>query len=274
MKHRVCWSDRRRRRSMARFSPGGSVDSEGRKGMMKSGGGAIARSVGGKGIRSGGAGRLAGRTVGSLICATIVAAFAASSVQGQGLEEYDYDNLWLRGATGEIFLVFPHNVEEAIGFGARIDFGFLGPNVRLQARAAYWDSRLKTAEVRRFEDRIEELVLEQGGEIPEGGVDLGEIDRNSLLFGADLHWMPIARGMVRPYLGIGTELYILSGSGNAIEDTFVEDGLDLLTAGVSGVAGLEFSLDALTLYGDLRGALVADVRNVALTIGVGYIVQP
>jgi hypothetical protein len=204
----------------------------------------------------------------------ILAALAASPARGQNLEEYDYANLWLRGVTGEVFLVFPHNVEETIGFGARVDFGFLGPHVRLQARAAYWDSRLKTAEVRRFEDRVGELVIEQGGEIPEAGLDLGQIDRSALLFGADLHWMPTVSGLVRPYLGIGTELYFLSGSGDAIDDTFVEDGLDLLTAGVSGVAGLEFSLNALTLYGDVRGALVADVRNVALTIGLGYIVQP
>ncbi len=241
---------------------------------MKSGWGARVRSVGRRGIGGVGAGQLARRAVYSMIGTMIVAAFTASPAQGQSLEEYDYANLWLRGASGEIFIVFPHNVEETIGFGARVDFGFLGPHVRLQARAAYWDSQLKTAEVRSFEDRVEEVVLEQGGEIPEGGLDLGEIDRNALLFGADLHWMPNVRGLVRPYLGIGTELYILSGSGDAINNTFVEDGLDLLTAGVSGVAGIEFALNALTLYGDVRGALVADVRNVALTIGLGYFVQP
>lgn len=241
---------------------------------MKSGWGAGARVVGGRRVRGTGVGQLIERAVYLAACMTIVGAFAASPAQGQNLEEYDYDNLWLRGASGEVFLVFPNNVKETIGFGARLDFGFLGPNVRLQTRFAYWDSRLKDEEVRRFEDRVEELVIEQGGEIPEEGLDLGRIDRNALLFGGDLHWMPIVDGMVRPYLGLGAELYFLNGSGDAIDDTFVEESLDLFTAGVSAVAGLEFGLGDLTLYGDVRGALVADVSSIALTIGLGYFVQP
>jgi hypothetical protein len=242
--------------------------------MMKSGWGAGARLARGRGILGSAVGRLVERAAYLAACMTIVGAVAASPAQGQGLEEYDYDNLWLRGASGEVFVVFPHNVEETIGFGARLDFGFLGPHVRLQTRAAYWDSRLKDEEVRRFEGKVEELVIDQGGTIPEGGLDLGRIDRSALLFGGDLHWMPAIRGMVRPYLGLGAELYILNGSGDAIDGTFVDESLDLLTAGVSAVAGLEFALNALTLYGDIRGSLVADVRNVALTIGLGYFVQP
>ena len=197
-----------------------------------------------------------------------------SPLMAQGLEEYDYTNLGLRGATGEAFLVFPSGVKETIGFGARVDWGFLGPHVRMQSLFAYWASDMKQSEIDKFNRRMEELVESQnpGTEVT---IDLGTIRRSAVIFGGDLHWMPRVTDIVRPYLGVGAELYILNGSGDGISGTFIEDGMDLFTAGLSGVAGLEFGLtDTLVFYSDIRGSLVADVQSIAFTVGFGYIKQP
>lgn len=220
------------------------------------------------------AGRVSGRWLRTVGFSVVSVVAMSGLLSGQGLEQYDYDNLGPRGATGEIFIVFPSGVKETIGFGAKVDLGFLGPHVRVQGRGAYWTSELKTSEVLDFNQKLEDLVEEQnpGSEV---SIDLGVIDRSALLFGGDLHWLPRVTGLVRPYLGVGVELYFLNGSGDAIEGTFVEEGLDLFTAGVSGVAGLEFGLDNdLVFYVDARGSLVSDVRSLAFAVGFGYIVEP
>ncbi len=192
-------------------------------------------------------------------------------LEGQRLEEYDYANLRVRGAGVELFLVAPSDHDATIGVGGRLDLGFLGPNVRMMPRVAYWSSELTRAEVQRLESRLETLVEEQNpGQQVE--LNLGSIDRSALIFGTDFHWLPMVEGTTRPYLGLGAEFYILNGSGEAIEETFVEDGLDLLTAGASAVAGLEYELEnRITLFGDLRGTLVADVGSFTFTLGVAYI---
>lgn len=195
----------------------------------------------------------------------------ATPAEGQ-LAEYDYTNLRLRGVGAEIFYVSPHGLDETLGFGARIDLGYLGPKVRVVPRFAFWGSEVTGGELETLATRLEDLVVEQNPGQPRPDIDLGTVERDALIFGTDLHWLPTAEDDVRPYLGLGAEVYVLDGSGAAIEGTFIEDGLDLLTAGASAVAGLEFDLQrGFTVFGELRGTLVADVRNVALTAGVAYI---
>ncbi len=216
--------------------------------------------------------RIAPRRAGPIARIIALAVLAGPAVlQGQSLDQYDYENLRLRGGGAELFVVYPNNVKSTIGVGGRIDLGFLGPKVRTMIRGAYWSSELKESETARFEGRLEELVEEQnpGSSV---SIDLGKIDRSALIFGLDLQWMPLPAERVRPYIGIGAEVYFLNGSGAAIDGTFVEEALDLLTAGVSGVGGLEVEIGGgFAVYGDVRGALAADVRSLALTAGLAYI---
>lgn len=199
---------------------------------------------------------------------------AVGPLQGQRLEEYDYENLRLRGVGAEVFFVSPNDVDGTLGVGVRVDLGFLGPKVRVMPRIAFWDSELTQEAVNRLETKLADLIQEQNPGQPRPDIDLGTIDQEAFIVGSDLHWLPLVDVPLRPYLGVGGEIYFLNGSGDAIEDTFVEDRLDLLTAGVSGVAGLEYQLrGGLLLYGEVRGSLVADVRNVALTVGVGYVAR-
>lgn len=206
------------------------------------------------------------------VAAAAALALGAGPAFGQGLADYDYENLRLRGVGVEIFYVSPSDLESTLGFGARLDLGFLGPRVRVAPRFAYWDSDVEEAELDRLAGRLEDLVQEQNPGQPRPEIDLGSVERDALVFGTDLHWLPMVEEPVRPYLGLGAEVYVLDGEGEAIEGTFVEDALDLVTAGASALAGIEVDVQrGITLYGEVRGALVADVRNVSLTAGVAYL---
>lgn len=203
-----------------------------------------------------------------------LAAVAASprTAAAQGLADYDYENLRLRGVGVDLGIVNPQDLDAAIQIGARLDLGFLGPNIRLVPRAAYWDSELEEGEVGELADRLESLVEEQNPGQPRPTLDLGRVERSAVLAGVDVHWMPILRGTTRPYFGIGAEVYVLNGEGAAIEDTFIEDALDLVTAGASAVAGVEVDVGSgFTAYGEARGSLVADANALGLAAGIAFL---
>jgi hypothetical protein len=185
----------------------------------------------------------------------------------EGLAAYDYSNLRFRGIVAEAFMVYPNGTESTVGFGGRLDFGYLGPNVRVQFRGGYWSSQLKESEVIEFETRIADLVEEQNGFRPT--IDLGVIKQSAAIAGGDFHWVFAPTSVVRPYLGIGAELYVLSGSGPAIDDTFVDDSLDLLTVGASAVAGLEAGIGSVfNVFGEGRGSLAAALRSFSIAGGI------
>ena len=207
------------------------------------------------------------KRMGALVLALVGMSVAKGAAAQEGLAAYDYENLGFRGIIGEAFVVYPNGIKSTVGFGGRVDLGYLGPNVRTQLRGGYWSSELKTAEVEEFATRIADLVEEQNGVRPT--LDLGTIERSSVIAGVDFHWVFAPEAMLRPYLGIGAELYVLNGSGMAIDGTFVEDSLDLLTLGGSAIGGLDFALGSVvSLFGEVRGSLAADIRSVGLHAGL------
>jgi len=201
-----------------------------------------------------------------LVGAAVGAAGAASVAAQQGIAAYDYENLGLRGVGAEISAVFPTDVKSTFGLGARLDFGYLGPHVRTLFRAAWWSSDLEDGEVVRLATQIADLVEEQTGSRPD--LTLGKIERQAVSLGLDFDWMPLTESLVRPYAGVGLELYVLSGNGDAIDHTFVDESLDLLTGGVSGIVGLEFDAGRyVTVFGEARGALTSNLRSLGLVAG-------
>lgn len=224
--------------------------------------------------RRDGSGRRPARLGAALAAALVGLTLTATAAEAQPrLEDYDYENLRLRGAGVEVFVIAPNDLDATIGIGGRIDLGFLGPNVRLMPRFAYWSSELTDTEIQLLEERIRTLVETQNPDAAPLALELGSVDRSALIFGGDVHWLPLVEETVRPYLGLGAEMYILNGSGDDIADTFIEDALDQITAGGSAVFGVEVDVGTnLTAYGDLRGTLVADVGGIAFTVGAGYLV--
>lgn len=208
-------------------------------------------------------------TCGLALCAQLAAVdrLAGQQQEREGLAAYDYANLGFNGLAAEVFVVYPTETNSAVGYGGRIDLGYLGPKLRVQLRGGYWSSELKESEVVLFEERIADLVEEQNGTRPT--IDLGVIERSAVVAGGDFHWVFVPTAQVRPYIGIGAELYVLSGSGAAIDETFVDDSLDLLTIGASAIAGLDVGIGSVfNVFGEVRGSLAADIRSIGIAGGI------
>lgn len=190
----------------------------------------------------------------------------ALGAQAQGLAEYDYENLSFRGVAVETGYIFPTRVDPTWTLGLRVDMGYLGPNLRIIPGVTWWSSQLQRGEVEKLENQIVSFIrreLDPVTEVPP--VNLGTISWSDVALRLDGQWVwPTSVGLLG-YVGTGGTAHILSGSGEAIEGTFVADLLNTVRAGVNLHAGLElpphprfrvFTEGRLELLEDLRYAEV------------------
>lgn len=194
---------------------------------------------------------------------------AAAPAGAQTLEDYDYENLSFRGIGFDIGYIWPSKVESTNAWGMRVDMGYLGPGLRIVPTLGYWNSTIRSAELDRLADQINQLpaLREAGVEI--SGADLGRISWSDLAVGLDgqFVWLTPVRGL-QSYLGVGVAAHILNGRGESIEDTFVEDLLDSITAGFTGIAGAEYEvLERFRVFGEARYTLMSDLHFGGLHIG-------
>lgn len=194
------------------------------------------------------------------------------AAQGQELADFDYENLSFRGVGLDFGYMTSPRVESTGTFGARADLGFLGPGVRVTAGFTRWSSFLKASEVRTLEERVEELILEQTG--TETSVNLGRISWSDVAFHADAHvlWRIPTVG-VYTYLGAGGTAHVLRGGGEAIEDTFVEDLLDSIRAGLNLHGGVEFPFHPrFRAYGESRLEFLENLRYLQVKVGGQFMI--
>jgi hypothetical protein len=185
----------------------------------------------------------------------------------QVLEDYDYENLELRGIGFEVGAIWPTQVEPTIGFGVRADLGLIGPNIRISPAIRYWSSSLRQVEVDRLADQIRRICERQANATCPS-FDLGEIRRSDLEVSVDGHFLYDVGLPLVPYAGAGLGLHLLSGRGEAINDTFVQDLLNTLAPGLNIIGGVGMPLgEMLQLFTEARLVLVPDVQYVNLLIG-------
>ncbi len=197
--------------------------------------------------------------VGTLVMVAL--GVTGETAAAQGLEDYDYTNLGLRAIGFEIFSVDASQNESTIGIGAKLDLGFLGPNIRVVTRLGYWKADVDGGQVSELEAQLEEA-----SGLDAGTIDLGTIDRSAYIFGTDFQWTT-RDTKVSPYIGVGLDVYLLNDDGDAIRDTFLDD--NVVTAGVSGVIGAQVALSRRwNVYGEFRGAAVTDASNVGVAVGL------
>ncbi len=193
----------------------------------------------------------------------------ATEAAGQGLAEFDYENLSLRGVMLGAGWVRPGPVDPTGSFDLRVDLGFLGPGVRVTAGASRWSSELRRSEVEAFERQVADLVEGETGERP--NVNLGRIRWSDVALHADAHLVWRVPGGLLTYVGLGGTAHVMRGSGTAIEDTFIEDLLNTIRAGVNAHAGLEFPLnERLRVVGETRMELVQSVSYAQVRAGLQY----
>ena len=198
-----------------------------------------------------------------------VAAVTAAPVHGQTLADYDYENLTFRGIGFDYGYIWPSKVESTDHYSVRLDLGFLGPALRVTTNISYWSSDLKTQELQRLADRLEQLPALQEQGVDLSAEDLGQVSWSDLSLGVDAHMVWTVPLNIITYLGGGLGLHALNGRGSSIEDTFIEDLLDSTAPSLALSAGAEYQLlQRLRIYAEGRYTLLSDIRYPGVRAGV------
>lgn len=213
------------------------------------------------------------RSTATLACAAALVLALPGAARAQDMADYDYENLVLSGVGAHLSEIFPTRSEPALALNVRVDLGLLGPNVRISPGLTFWSTQLRDSETERMEQRIE-AACENGG-APCPGVEIGEVDISDLSIDLDAHFLWATDYMVEPYAGAGVSLHLLNGSGDFIDDTFVEELLDAIAPGFNLVGGLEFPItDNLRVLGEARGVLTGNIRYISVGVGGAWRFPP
>lgn len=188
------------------------------------------------------------------------------SAQGV-LNQFSYDNLRLSGIQLDAGLLGASDLTGATVGGLRVDYGRIAPKVRLLLGLSYFHTRFAQQAVDRFERRLDSIV---NPGTPDN-INLGRISLSDIIGDIDFQFVfPQGHG-VTAYLGTGVSIHMRNGSGAAINGTFMEDALDVITAGLNGTMGFEFNLSrAFRFTVDGRGVLSSGLRSVSLRTGIMY----
>lgn len=188
------------------------------------------------------------------------------SAQGV-LNQFSYDNLRLSGIQADIGLLGASELTGSTVGGLRIDYGRIAPRVRLLVGLSYFQSQFDQESRTRFERRLDSIV---NPGTPDN-INLGRISLSDIIGDIDFQLVFPQGNGITAYLGTGISIHARNGSGASINGTFVEDALDVITAGLNGTMGFEFNLSrAWRFTVDGRGVLSSGLRTVSLRTGIMY----
>ena len=214
------------------------------------------------------------RWSGALVAVAVIASAVPGEVAGQGLADFDYENLSFRGFGPEWGYIWPSRVEPTQTVGVRMDLGYLGPGLRIVPGLTYWKSDFKASEITELEDRVASLIVSQT-DGPPPTVDLGRIDWSDIALSLDGQIVWRVPYDVLTFLGAGAAVHLLNGDGSAINGTFVEDLLDSVTAGFNFHAGLEYPVwPRVRLDGQARYEVMGDLQYFGVRFGVQFMLGP
>ncbi|HMG18832.1 MAG TPA: hypothetical protein VK573_08920, partial [Gemmatimonadales bacterium] len=119
----------------------------------------------------------------------------------------------------------------------------------------------------RFERRLDSIVNPGTAD----NIDLGRISLGDLVGDVDFQYVfPQSHG-INAYIGVGVSIHARNGSGAAINGTFMEDALDVITAGLNGTMAFEFNLSPAWRFTiDGRGMLSSGLKTASLRTGIMY----
>ena len=198
----------------------------------------------------------------TLLMAALLA--PAAPAPAQTLADYDYENLALRGIGVDAGYLWSDKIRDTERFGIRLDLGYLGPGVRIVPSFSYWASAFTRQELDQLAARINEST---GGFIQ--GSDLEPIKWSDLSLSLDGQFVWNTPLRVLTFIGAGGGLHALNGQGGAVDDTFVEDLLDSITAGVSALAGFEFQpITRIRVYAEGRYTALNSIQYLSAKGGL------
>ena len=188
------------------------------------------------------------------------------SAQGV-LNEFSYDNLKLSGIQFDIGVLGASELTGATVGGVRLDFGHIAPKVRLMLGLSYFQSHFDQTSLDKFARKLDDFVNPGTSDT----IVLGQVKLSDIIGDVDFQLVfPQGKG-ITAYVGAGVSAHIRNGSGNAINGTFVEDALDVVTAGLNGTIGFEFNLSRTWRFTlDGRGVLSSGLSTASLRTGVMF----
>jgi hypothetical protein len=183
------------------------------------------------------------------------------------LNQFSYDNLRFSGIQIDVGPLGASDLVGATVGGLRVDYGRIAPKVRLLLGLSYFHSRFDQQAINRFERRLDSIVNPSTHD----SINLGRISLSDIIGDVDFQFVfPQGHG-ITAYLGAGVSIHVRNGSGAAINGTFVEDALDVITAGLNGTMGFEFNLSSAWRFTvDGRGVLSSGLRTASLRTGIMY----
>lgn len=211
------------------------------------------------------------RTSGLLVVLSMT--LGSSELLGQNvLREFSYDELRPTALQVDLGLLGASRLRSAVTGGVRLDFGRIAPRVRLLLGISYYRSHFSNEEIDAFESRIRQLVDDPDDNFT---VDVGSIQWADLTGDLDLQYVLPQGDAVTAYFGLGLSLHVRNGTGAAIEETFLEDALDDVAAGLNGTFGLELAAGPRWRFVfDARGVLLSNHATASVRGGVAYRLRP
>lgn len=184
------------------------------------------------------------------------------------LNQFSYENLRLSGIQLDAGLLGASDLRGSTAGGLRVDYGRIAPKVRLVLGLSYFQSEFDQQARNRFQQRLQSIVIDP---THDDTIKVGRISLSDVVGDVDFQYVfPQGHG-VTAYLGTGFSVHVRHGSGAAINGTFVQDALDVITAGLNGTMAFEFNLShAWRFTVDGRGVLSSGLRTVSLRTGIMY----
>ena len=189
--------------------------------------------------------------------------------QAQGfLDQFSYEGLGFSGIGFDIGPVGSDRLTTEVSGGVRVDYGMIAPRVRVMLGANYFKGELNQEEILKFERQLLQNVQDPTGDAT---VDVGRITWSNLEATFDLQYLFPSGPRFLTYIGLGIGVHVRNGSGTAIENTFVEDALDTITASADLTVGMDLALsDNFLFTTDVRGTLSSELIMASARVGFMY----
>ena len=193
--------------------------------------------------------------------AVVASAIVATSARAQTLfERLNLDRLRFTAIGASMGTVRPTKMEQTEAYALHADYGEIAPRVRVVFSTTYWGSRYTDAVVRQFERQLQANIVDPSGD---DTLRTSRVTVSDIAVAMELRWMATAaRGtIVRPYLGGAASAHVINAEGRLIRDTFVENALDNIFAGIAAVAGVDLAPVARVSAGiQLRYEIMSGLR--------------
>jgi hypothetical protein len=199
----------------------------------------------------------------------LLAVSPSARLPAQGvLNQFSYDNLRFSGIQLDVGVLGATELTGATVGGLRVDYGRIAPRVRLLLGLSYFRSQFDQQARRRFEQRLDSIIIDPSGD---DSINVGRIALSDIVGDVDFQFVFSQGHGINAYLGAGVSIHARNGSGAAINGTFVEDALDVITAGLNGTMGFEFNLSPAWRFTiDGRGVLSSGLKSASLRTGIMY----